>query len=192
MDLPVIRGICCSASVPVTNIPPVTTSVRREEEKIKPPASFKLKKAFAETAQSYDVSKPKSVGEQIVQVEAREAFGSEKVVAALDAYIRSHALETTVAIALKTHTPLVQGEDVVLEVDNKLQYEKVEAIKSSIQNALMKHLNNGHLSLELRFFDDTKGKEERRLITSQDKLEYFIKENPVVAEMKRMFGLEFE
>ena len=81
---------------------------------------------------------------------------------------------------------------VVLEVDNKLQYEKVEAIKSSIQNALMKHLNNGHLSLELRFFDDTKGKEERRLITSQDKLEYFIKENPVVAEMKRMFGLEFE
>lgn len=110
-----------------------------------------------------------------MQVEAREAFGSEKVVAALDAYIRSHALETTVAIALKTHTPLVQGEDVVLEVDNKLQYEKVEAIKSSIQNALMKHLNNGHLSLELRFFDDTKGKEERRLITSQDKLEYFNK-----------------
>lgn len=127
-----------------------------------------------------------------MQIEAREVFGSDKVVAALDAYIGAHALETTVAIALKTHTPVVQGEDIVLEVDNKLQYEKVEAIKSSIQNALMKHLNNGHLSLALRFFDDTKGKEERRLITSQDKLDYFIKENPIVAEMKKMFGLEFE
>lgn len=171
-----------------------TAAVVREEEKIKPPSSFKLKKAFAETAQHYDVSRPQIVSEiSEVKVEACDPFDAEKVRQALETYIGLYKPETTVSVALTTHAPFIHEGDIVLEVDNPLQLEKVKAVQSHLQNALAKQLNNGTVSLSVRIFDDTEGKqEERRLITSQDKLEHFIKENPVVGEMAKIFGLEFE
>lgn len=183
-----------SAAGEVTVSAASVRTITREEEKIKPPSSFKLKKAFAETVQHYDASGPQNEpGMPEVKVEARTPFDAEKVRQALDTYIRSHKPETTVAIALRTHTPVVDEENIVLEVDNCLQQEKLDAVRGILQTALIKHLNNGALTLSVRIFDDTAGKqEERRLITSQDKLEHFIKQNPVVAEMAKMFGLEFE
>lgn len=185
-------GTTSSPSASPVRTEPSKVTSSREEEKSKPTASFKLKKAFEETAQNYDVSKPEETAEKAIRLEAKDVFDREGVEKALDAYIRTHRPETTVAIALKTHSPKIQGEEIVLEIDNKLQLEKLKAIEVSLLNELMKSLNNGFLSLSFRFFDDKTEKTERRLITSQDKLEHFIERNPVVAEMKRMFGLEFE
>lgn len=62
----------------------------------------------------------------------------------------------------------------------------------NLQNALMKDLNNGAISLTLKFFDDKNNKEEKKLITAQDKLEHFVRQNPAVGKMCEMFGLQIE
>ena len=79
---------------------------------------------------------------QQFKVEARDVIDERKVVAALERYIQDHRPEPTVAIALKTHRPEIDGENIVLAVDNQLQQDKLEALKMHLRNVLMKLLNN--------------------------------------------------
>lgn len=125
-------------------------------------------------------------------VEARDVFDETKVRDVFDRLIRQQHPGTIVSIALKSHTPEVEGNRIIVKVDNQIQAEKLEAIRHNLQHALMQGLNNGFIELEIRIFENTSGEEERRLITAQDKLAYFMEENPVVAEMKKLFGLELE
>ncbi|WP_251620814.1 hypothetical protein [Odoribacter lunatus] len=170
---------------------PVAAIKVRQEEKLKPSSSFKLKEAFAESSQLY-VNKKNVVTEQKIVLEARDPFDVEKVEKAYDDYIRMHKPETTVMVALKAHRPIICGEEICIEVDNQLQQERLEALKIGLQNVLIKSLNNGAVSLTLKFFDDKNGVQEKKLITAQDKLEHFIRENPVVGKMCEMFGLQID
>lgn len=97
-----------------------------------------------------------------------------------------------VAVALKAHRPEISGEEITIEVDNNLQMEHLESLKIGLQNHLIKKLNNGGITLHFCLFEPGSGKEEKKLITAQDKLEHFIKLNPVVEEMRKRFGLQFE
>lgn len=162
-----------------------------QEEKTKPSASFKLKEAFAASSQAYN-NKKEIVAEQRIKLDARDPFDADRVEKAYDEYIRVHKPETTVVIALKAHKPVIRGEEICIEIDNKLQRERLEALKINLQNALMKSLNNGFLSLSLKFFDDKNNTEEKKLITAQDKLEHFVQQNPVIGKMCEMFGLQIE
>jgi len=84
---------------------------------------------------------------QQFKVEARDVIDEGKVVAALERYIQDHRPEPTVAIALKTHRPEIDGENIVLAVDNQLQQDKLEALKMHLRNVLMKlALSPCHLS----------------------------------------------
>lgn len=161
------------------------------EEKPKPSASFKLKEAFAASSQAYNEKKD-AVSEQRIQLDARDAFDVAQVEKAYDDYIRVHKPETTVVVALKAHKPVVRGEEICIEIDNQLQREHLDALKINLQNALMKSLNNGFISLNLKFFEDKDSREEKKLITAQDKLEHFVQQNPVVGRMCEMFGLQIE
>lgn len=182
-----------TAAIPATVQPAAssTVSLKKEEDKIRPTASFKLKQAFAETSSTDRVKASVSV-EQKIYVEARDSFDVEKLEQAFDAYIQQHKPETTVVIALKAHKPEIQGGTILVEIDNQLQMERLEGLKLNLQNFLMKQLNNGGIVLSFGFFDDSSGKEEKKLITSQDKLEHFIEVNPVIEDMCKMFGLQFE
>lgn len=171
---------------------PASSFSGKEAEKLRPSASFKLKKAFAETAQNYEVKPAVSEATTSVVVEGREAFDVEKLELALDEYIRIHKPETTVSVALKSHKPLLAGEKIVIQVDNKLQWEKLENLRLSLQNMLMKKLNNGSILLSFDYFDDKAGEEVKKPITAQAKLELFMELNPVVRELKKRFGLELE
>ena len=91
---------------------------------------------------------------QQFKVEARDVIDERKVVAALERYIQDHRPEPTVAIALKTHRPEIDGENIVLAVDNQLQQDKLEALKMHLRNVLMKLLNNGFITLSFKLFDD--------------------------------------
>lgn len=147
---------------------------------------------MAESNRTQEVKKT-AVSEQKLHLEARDPFDEEKIGKVFDDYIRLHKPETTVAVALKAHRPEIRGEEVVIHVDNQLQLEHVDGIKLSLQNALMKGLNNGAVTLSFFLFDDRQHiQEEKKLITSQDKLEHFMKQNPAVAEMCRIFGLQLE
>lgn len=173
--------------------PETTTSVKKilPEEKTKPSASFKLKEAFAASSQDYN-GKKDVVAEQRIKLDARDTFDAGQVEKAYDDYIRVHKPETTVVVALKAHKPVIRGEEICIEIDNQLQQERLEALKINLQNALMRSLNNGFISLSLKFFDDKNNKEEKKLITAQDKLEHFVQQNPVVGKMCEMFGLQIE
>ncbi len=173
--------------------PETTTPVKKilPEEKTKPSASFKLKEAFAASSQDYN-GKKYVVAEQRIKLDARDTFDAGQVEKAYDDYIRVHKPETTVVVALKAHKPVIRGEEICIEIDNQLQQERLEALKINLQNALMRSLNNGFISLSLKFFDDKNNKEEKKLITAQDKLEHFVQQNPVVGKMCEMFGLQIE
>ena len=128
---------------------------------------------------------------QQFKVEARDVIDERKVVAALERYIQDHRPEPTVAIALKTHRPEIDGENIVLAVDNQLQQDKLEALKMHLRNVLMKLLNNGFITLSFKLFDDQNSK-EKKLFTAGEKFRHFIELNPVVADLKSIFGLELD
>lgn len=110
----------------------------------------------------------------------------------LDDYIAKNISETTISIALKSHKIEIQDNMIIIAVDNQLQLEKLEAIKINMQNVLMRSLNNGLISLSFKIFDNSDGKEEEKLFTAGQKYERFVKLNPVIAELKAVFGLELE
>lgn len=161
------------------------------EGKPKPSASFKLKEAFAASSRTHD-EKESVVSVQRLKLDARDSFDTEQVEKACDEYIRANRPETTVAVALKAHRPVVRGEEICIEIDNRLQLEHLEKLKTDLQNALMKSLNNGFISLNLNLFDSKNNREEKKLITAQDKLEHFVQQNPAVGKMCEMFGLQIE
>lgn len=125
-------------------------------------------------------------------MEAREVIDEGRVVTALEKYITEHRPEPTVSIALKTHRPIIDGEKVAILVDNQLQMEKLESLKVHLLNGLIKTLNNGFISLEFKFFDNKTTSEEKKLFTASEKFEHFVKLNPVVADLKNVFGLEID
>ena len=45
---------------------------------------------------------------------------------------------------------MIEGEKIVLLVDNQIQLEKVEAIRMHLQNMLMKNLKNGYMTFEFK------------------------------------------
>lgn len=157
----------------------------------KPSASFNLKKAFAESTKVYENKKTESAEEQ-VKLTGRDLFDVEKVEAVFKEYIKLHNPERTVVVALKAHKPVIDGDEIILKIDNKLQQEKLEAIRIGLLNALMKKLNNGGIRFTVQFFVEGESREKKTFITAQDKLEHFIKLNPVVGELKTAFGLELE
>jgi len=130
---------------------------------------------------------------QQFKVEARDVIDERKVVAALERYIQDHRPEPTVAIALKTHRPEIDGENIVLAVDNQLQQDKLEALKMHLRNVLMKLLNNGFITLSFKLFDDQNSTEEKKLFTAGEQSRRCRPEIDirVGARLKKVKGLTF-
>lgn len=159
----------------------------------RPDSSFKIKDTLRQVNQTQpEVKVRQTVVEKQVQVESREAIDESKVKMALEKYVADHRPESTVAFALKTHRPQVETEHIVIFVDNQLQLEKLETMKMHLLNALTKTLRNGFITLQFELFDTGVTTEEKKLFTSSEKFEHFLKLNPVVADLKKIFGLELE
>lgn len=174
----------------VENVPVVKRPA--DVNRPRPDSSFKIKDSFRQESQVQPVVKVQPVIHQQEKPDTRESFDEAKVVAALEKYITEHTPEQTVSIALKTHRPVIEGEKIVLLADNQLQLEKLEAIRMHLQNILMKNLKNGYATFEFKLFDSNTTQEEKKLFTASEKFEHFIKLNPVVADLKNIFGLELE
>lgn len=158
----------------------------------RPENSFRIKDSLKKIAQAEPVVKAEQMEEKREQITLREPFNQQMVVSALENYVAKYTPEPIISIAFRSHQPDVKGEAVIVLVDNQLQIDKLEAIKIQIQNFLMRELKNGSLSLAFHFFDNKNNKEEKKLFTSGEKFEHFLKLNPVVADLKVIFGLELE
>lgn len=163
-----------------------------DSSRVRPDSSFKLKDSLRQVSQVQPEIKVQAVVEQQVSVSAREAISEGGVMGALEKYIAEHRPDPTVAFALKTHRPLVEEEKVTIAVDNQLQLDKLEALKVHLHTALTKILNNGFITLDLQLFDSNTTQEEKKLFTASEKFEHFVKLNPVVADLKNIFGLEID
>lgn len=158
----------------------------------RPESSFKLKDAYTQLL--YKQPEKVKIQEETVyeKVETHESIDEAKVMVALDRYIVESNPEQMVATALKAHQPLIKGESVTILVDNQLQIDKLETIKMSFHNFLIKTLNNGSITLAFGLFDVGKTTELKKYYTSQEKFEHFVELNPVVDELKQLFGLELD
>lgn len=160
---------------------------------VRPEGSFRIKDSLKTISQTDPVRKAEEVVIKREQIASREAFGQPEVVGALESYVASHKPEPIISVALRAHKPDVQGEKIVVLADNQLQIDKLENIKFQIQNFLMRSLKNGSITLSFQIFDDKTHKDEvKKLYTASEKFEHFLKLNPVVADLKVIFGLELD
>lgn len=172
--------------------PKATAGRIPQPERVRPDASFKIKDSLKKISQAQPETKVQAVAEKQVTVDAHDTFDEKGVVTALEKYIQTHTPEPTVSVALKTHRPEIQGDNITIAVDNQLQMEKLEGMKMHLQNTLMKNLNNGHISVGFKMFDSGTSKEEKKLFTAGEKFEHFVQLNPVIANLKAIFGLELD
>lgn len=160
---------------------------------VRPEESFRIKDSLKKIAQTEPLRKAEEVTVKREQVNSREAFGVEDVVRVLEAYVAAHKPEPIISVALRAHKPDVKGENVVVIADNQLQIDKLENIRLQMQNFLMRSLKNGSIVLSFQIFDDKTHKDEvKKLYTASEKFEHFLGLNPVVADLKVIFGLELE
>ena len=158
----------------------------------RPVSSFKIKDTYSQMLHEQPVVVREQQEEKHEKIVAREAINEAKVMAAFERYIIEYKPEQMVVIALKSHQPLVQGEQITILVDNQLQIDKVEGIKMHFHHSLMKFLNNGFIALNFDLFDVGVTTEAKRYYTSSEKFEHFVELNPVVNDLKQLFGLELD
>lgn len=160
---------------------------------MRPEGSFRIKDSLKKIVQSEPARKAEEVVVKQEQISSREAFGQPEVVRVLESYVNTHTPEPMISAALRAHKPDVQGEQVIVLADNQLQLDKLENIKIQMQNFLCRSLKNGFITLSFQIFDDKTHKDEvKKLYTAGEKFEHFLKLNPVVADLKVIFGLELE
>lgn len=160
---------------------------------LRPGSSFKIKNTLSEVSRTVKTEVKISVHpEPQEEVKAREQVDIQRVENAIKQYIGEHHPESIVEIALETHAPSVDGEQITLWVDNQLQLDKLEAIRQHFHHALMKRLNNGFLSLQFRLFEEGATNETRKLFTAGEKFAHFVELNSAVADLKQIFGLELD
>lgn len=160
---------------------------------VRPEDSFRIKDSLKKITQTEPAQKAVEVTLNQEKINSREAFGQPEVIRVLESYVATHQPEPIISVALRAHKPDVQGEKIVVLADNQLQIDKLENIKIQIQNFLMRSLKNGFITLSFQIFDDKTHKDEvKKLYTASEKFEHFLKLNPVVADLKVIFGLELD
>lgn len=187
-----------SVSSPLSSPPDGGVSARNNGQAAasnfaRPEGSFRIKDSLKKITQAEPVRKAEEAVTRQEQVDSREAFGQPEVVRTLEAYVATHKPELFISAALRAHKPDVEGEKIVVLADNQLQIDKLESIKFQIQNFLMRTLKNGFITLSFQIFDDnTHTSEVKKLYTASEKFDHFLKLNPVVADLKVIFGLELD
>lgn len=160
---------------------------------VRPEDSFRIKDSLKKITQTEPAQKAVEVTLNQEKINSRETFGQPEVIRVLESYVATHQPEPIISVALRAHKPDVQGEKIVVLADNQLQIDKLENIKIQIQNFLMRSLKNGFITLSFQIFDDKTHKDEvKKLYTASEKFEHFLKLNPVVADLKVIFGLELD
>ena len=85
------------------------------------------------------------------RVKAQSEFTVADVTSALETYVATLREDTAVKIALTSHSPKVQGFVITLEVDNDFLLSKVTDIHPYLLSFLAKRLNNGFITLNVKF-----------------------------------------
>src|SRR5690554_5407296 len=91
--------------------------------------------------------------------------------------------------AMSARAPIrLEGNQILLKVDNKSQYEEIIAKRTGIHDFLRRKLKNGLIQLDLEIIKDQK---ERKAYTDEEKFDEMAEENPILNDLKRTLNLDF-
>ena len=88
---------------------------------------------------------------------------------------------------LKNSDIILDGVKVIIQVDNKLQVENINAVKEDLMQYIRPRLNNYQIYLETQVVRQEK---KDLMYTAQDKYNYLVKEYPQLEVLKKELGLE--
>ncbi len=93
-----------------------------------------------------------------------------------------------IAARMKNMTPVITAMPAIeVKVDNGLVLEQMEKIKGSIVNTLKLYLHNNAITMKMTMEEQSKG---MRILTRREQYEELSKQNPAVATLCELFGLE--
>lgn len=85
------------------------------------------------------------------------------------------------------HPKLMDQTTFEIVVDNKMAAESMQTLTSSVEEFLRKKLRNDHIKMRIRVSEI---KENKRPFTAPEKLQFMLKKNPHLQELKDSLGLE--
>ena len=145
---------------------------------------FSLSDAYKTIADKHGVVEKREIGS--------DKFDLEAVKRAIIKYAESRSSESDFFLTLKSATPVVDGNNVVLNVDNQYSMEILTPNRQRIEGAIATFVNNGAVKLSINVVELQNRVNKPVYITAAAKLEHFIELNPTVADFVELLGLELE
>ena len=139
------------------------------------------KKTEKETAE-------KSEAEAITE-KPKTAFAEEEFLTTWNKYI-IHLKETgksSFASTMEVGAPVLEGEDVIVEIENTVQENELNTEKTELLGFLRSTLNNYSIQLK---YNKVAVKEQTNYYTNRDRFNRLAELNPTLLELKKRFNLE--
>lgn len=177
---------------PIATYPPEKTTNPINKGKPAPIRSFKLREAIDEEPSPKQDATPTPGSSPANKIAANEPFDSAGITQALKSF---NPVGDSIALrsALLAYPPKINNQQITLEVDNELSLTKINELRPALRDHLITSLNNSSISLEISLHTESPGEEQqKKLYTAKDKFDHFASLNPVVTELKSLFGLEIE
>lgn len=166
------------------------TAQKQNTETEKRQPSFSLKQSLSNIPGELELPK-KTTPTTKQEEKGVEPFTAEEVLAALHKYIDSKDLDKRICQTLTAYTPEVTDDFAIyIKVNNSLQDEYIEKMKSGLEHFLQKELANKHV--QIKTVNPLAGEISKESMSMTDKWKYMLEKNPTINVLKDTFGLQME
>lgn len=138
---------------------------------------------------SYNVGGSKIGNVHSHQVLGNDPFTENDVKKAMQKISNRKEINPAMKVSFTMYNPEINGNKVVLPVENTYQYDEIKGYKSLVINNLSQLLNNKNIDFDLRVLKEVERKKLR--YTTKDKLEYLIEKNPIVKDLVNDLQVDF-
>lgn len=117
------------------------------------------------------------------------AFSEEDFVSAWNKYIvlLKETGKSSFASTMEVGAPALNGEDVMVEIENTVQENELNTEKAELLGFLRSTLNNYSIQLK---YNKVAVKEQTNYYTNRDRFNRLVELNPTLLELKKRFNLE--
>lgn len=196
-------------SKPIKTAAPIVQKTVVEEPvkgtKAEEPAREEVKKeqkapaAYRSTPSIKSTTKPKEVKEEVVVEKAEtetkpeeigeESFDEERLMEAWKSYTEKIVDKPRLFNMILNSKPVIEEDvNVMLQLNTQLQEDSFNEIRNQMTKFLQKELNNKNLNIITSIAED---KEDKKIYTDRDKLEFLKEQNPNVAKLQQKLNLDF-
>ena len=117
-----------------------------------------------------------------------EPFSKEQLTEKWSEFLKQNADRPNLISTLSEVPEIMEGNKLILKVENSVQEEEVRIVKPDLVGWLRKELRNSEIEMITRL---EKKKQERVHFNDAEKLQMMIQKNPELYELKKRFNLDF-